>query len=138
VHFRRHRHPSGGSAEAQGGVAERRAQPVARFHIDSDPRRLRSTLDGVNESLADLESQTRRKVRQLAAELIAHSVEGCERPFALELDVFPSTVRLELVGLAEPSRAVERRGLYVHGLADRWGVDRRAEAAAWFEVDRPR
>ena len=49
----RHRRPrSHESAEVQNGTGERRAQPVAHYEIDSDPRRLRSTLRDVGQSLA--------------------------------------------------------------------------------------
>ena len=149
--FRRQQGHGREGEEPQSGTAERRAQPVAHYEIDSDPRRLRSTLADVGQSLAVLEPRARRKVRHLSAELIARSVDekrDPRRPLALKVYVFPSTVRLELSGLDEPWRVVDDRpvgateggwNLYVEGLADRWGVNRRSRSAAdaWFEVDRP-
>ena len=125
------------------GVSERREAALARVSIDSAPRRLRETLERLDEGLVDVELGTRRRVRIIVSEIVGHSTEDDE--IRLEVVVLSETIRIELDGrgLALPDHPSfqhdESNGSFpswlLTELADHWEVDRR-RPGIWLLVGR--
>jgi hypothetical protein len=123
--------------------------------LDGDPRHLRDTVRELDESLAPLDEGTRRRVRVLVTELVAHVGHadiGADHsaPLSFELQRMGRCVRLVACGPAasaippmlrdEPIEAplaptAQFGALLVDSLSDRWAEDGPGQVA--FEIDVP-
>jgi hypothetical protein len=137
---------NGATDEALGGagVGTQRHLPsgfrrplLQRDEFDSDPRRLRENLQGLDSLLEDCDAPVRRRIILMFGELVAgwqNSFEG--EPISVVIEVLSGSVRLSVRNSNRHLTPNQWNNVISPAVADRvdaWGIDRRLEGRAWFE-----
>jgi hypothetical protein len=129
--------PDAGRGPA-GFSADRRRPSVRSVTFAPDPRRLRTLLAEVEESLGATDPGLVRRVRLLVGEIVAR-VLGADpdAEIRLELELKPDSVRIDIwQPQAEPCEFWDLLDDTVFSdLTSAWGRDRRRACGAWFELE---
>jgi len=129
----------GGGLGAQGDLPNGFRRPLLQRDVfDSNPRQLRGNLQMLETLLEDCEVSVRRRILLLFGELVA-SWQRCfaGEPISVVIEVLPDSVRLSVRNSNRQLAPTDWNRVIppaVANLVDAWGIDRRLEGRAWFEL----
>ena len=123
-----------------GTDPERRASVVTHYEIALEPKRFRERLIGFEDALVALDPLMRHRVRVLVGHQMAEwlAIEGPFRTMIVRVLMLPSSVRVEISADPEIARQSFWDSVvtpHVEDVVSTWGLDRRRESGALFELD---